>query len=148
MKKNKIKILKDRGVLSISGKDSKEFLQNIITNDINIVDRENSIFSGIFTPQGKYLYEFFVIKSDDGYLLESSEELAGELKTFLEKYKLNSDVQIDDISNKYVVGVISNEKLEEIKKKRISLLKQLCLDQVLFLKIPDLKSWDLEFYQI
>lgn len=117
MKKNQIKILKDRGVLSISGKDSKEFLQNIITNDINIVDRENSIFSGIFTPQGKYLYEFFVIKSDGGYLLESSEELAGELKTFLEKYKLNSDVQIDDISNKYVVGVISNEKLEEIKKK-------------------------------
>ena len=50
-------------------------------------------------------------------MLESSEELAGELKTFLEKYKLNSDVQIDDISNKYVVGVISNEKLEEIKKK-------------------------------
>ena len=117
MKKNQIKILKDRGVLSISGKDSKEFLQNIITNDINIVDIENSIFSGIFTPQGKYLYEFFVIKSDDGYLLESSEELAGELKTFLEKYKLNSDVQINDISNKYVVGVISNEKLEEIKKK-------------------------------
>ena len=117
MKKNQIKILKDRGVLSISGKDSKEFLQNIITNDINIVNRENSIFSGIFTPQGKYLYEFFVIKSDDGYLLESSEELASELKTFLEKYKLNSDVQINDISNKYVVGVISNEKLEEIKKK-------------------------------
>ena len=50
-------------------------------------------------------------------MLESSEELAGELKTFLEKYKLNSDVQINDISNKYVVGVISNEKLEEIKKK-------------------------------
>ena len=118
MKKDQVIILEKRGAVLISGNDANNFLQNIITNDINIVDRENSIFSGIFTPQGKYLYEFFVIKSDDGYLLESSEELAGELKTFLEKYKLNSDVQIDDISNKYVVGVISNEKLEEIKKKR------------------------------
>ena len=129
-------------------KTLKNFFKILLQTILILLDRENSIFSGIFTPQGKYLYEFFVIKSDDGYLLESSEELAGELKTFLEKYKLNSDVQINDISNKYVVGVISNEKLEEIKKKRISLLKQLCLDQVLFLKIPDLKNWDLEFYQI
>ena len=117
MKINQINILKDRGIISVSGKDVKEFLQNIITNDINIVSKENSIFSGIFTPQGKYLYEFFVIKSDDGYLLDSSEEFVDELKNFLEKYKLNSDVKIKDISGKYVVGVISNEKFEEIKKE-------------------------------
>tara|TARA_B100000579_G_scaffold163676_1_gene132885 strand:- start:3010 stop:3882 length:873 start_codon:yes stop_codon:yes gene_type:complete len=117
MKKNQINILKDRGIISVSGKDSKEFLQNIITNDINGVNKDNSIFSGIFTPQGKYLYEFFVIKSDNGYFLDSSDEFKEELKTFLEKYKLNSDVQIKDISNKYAVGVISNEKFEEIKKE-------------------------------
>ncbi len=117
MKKDRIKILEDRGIISISGKDSKEFLQNIITNDISIVNKENSIFSGIFTPQGKYLYEFFVIKSDDGYLLDSSGEFTRELRTFLEKYRLNSDVKINNISNKYIVGVISNEKFEEIKKE-------------------------------
>ena len=117
MKKNQINILKDRGIISVSGKDSKEFLQNIITNDINGVNRDKSIFSGIFTPQGKYLYEFFVIKSDNGYFLDSSDEFKEELKTFLEKYKLSSDVQIKDISNKYAVGVISNEKFEEINKE-------------------------------
>ena len=52
---------KHRGIISVLGKDSKKFLQNIITNDINIVNKDNSIFSGIFTPQGKYLYEFFII---------------------------------------------------------------------------------------
>ena len=117
MKKDQINILKDRGIISVLGKDSKEFLQNIITNDINIVNKDNSIFSGIFTPQGKYLYEFFVIKSDDGYFLDCSEEFVGELKVFLEKYKLNSNVEIKDISGEYVVGIISNEKFEEIKKE-------------------------------
>ncbi len=117
MKKNQINILKDRGIILVYGKDSKEFLQNIITNNINSVDKDNSIFSGIFTPQGKYLYEFFVIKSDNGYFLDSSAEFTEELKNFLEKYKLNSDVQIKDVSNKYVVGVISNEKFEEIQKE-------------------------------
>ena len=117
MEKDQINILKDRGIISIVGKDAKEFLQNIITNDIRNVNKENSIFSGIFTPQGKYLYEFFVIKSDDGYYLESSEEYVDELKIFLEKYKLNLDVKINNVSNNYVVGVISNEKFEEIKKQ-------------------------------
>ena len=117
MKKDQINILKDRGIISVLGKDSKEFLQNIITNDINIVNKDNSIFSGIFTPQGKYLYEFFIIKSNDGYFLDCSEEFVEELKVFLEKYKLNSDVEIKDISVEYVVGIISNEKFEEIKKE-------------------------------
>ena len=72
MKKDQINILKDRGIISVLGKDSKEFLQNIITNDINIVNKDNSIFSGIFTPQGKYLYEFFIVKSNDGYFLDLS----------------------------------------------------------------------------
>ena len=117
MKKDQINILKDRGIISVLGKDSKEFLQNIITNDINIVNKDSSIFSGIFTPQGKYLYEFFIIKSNDGYFLDCSEEFLGELKVFLEKYKLNSDVEIKDISDEYVVGIISNEKFEEIKKE-------------------------------
>ena len=117
MKKDQINILKDRGIISVVGKDAKEFLQNIITNNISNVNKENSIFSGIFTPQGKYLYEFFVIKSDDGYYLDSPEEYLDELKIFLEKYKLNSDVKINSVSNNYVVGVISNEKFEEIKKQ-------------------------------
>ena len=116
MKKNKINVLKDRGIILVSGKDSKEFLQNIITNDINNVRDTNSIFSGIFTPQGKYLYEFFVLKSDEGYLLDCPDEFIDEIIIFLNKYKLNSEVLIQNISNKFVVGIISNEKFDEIKK--------------------------------
>ena len=116
MKKNLINILKDRGVILVSGKDSKEFLQNIITNDINSVRETNSIFSGIFTPQGKYLYEFFILKSDDGYLLDCPDEFTEEIIIFFNKYKLNSEILIKNISDKFVVGVISNEKFDEIKK--------------------------------
>ncbi len=116
MKKNQIYILKDRGIISVSGKDSKEFLQNIITNDINKVKETNTIFSGIFTPQGKYLYEFFILKSDEGYLLDCPDEFTKEIIAFLNKYKLNSEVLIQNTSDKFVVGIISNEKFEEIKK--------------------------------
>ena len=59
MEKDQIIFLEDRGLISISGEDTKIFLQNIITNNIEKVSSSATIFSGLFTPQGKYLYEFF-----------------------------------------------------------------------------------------
>ena len=58
MKKNQINILKDRGIILVSGKDSKEFLQNIVTNDINKVGETNTIFSGIFTKIRFFVFVF------------------------------------------------------------------------------------------
>ncbi len=58
MKKDQIFILKDRGVIYINGDDAKNFLQNIVTNDINKVNSDYSCFSCLLTPQGKYLFDF------------------------------------------------------------------------------------------
>ena len=62
MNVNNAYILEDRGILYVSGADAKDFLQNIITNDLNNVTDSNSCFSSLLTPQGKFLFEFFVIK--------------------------------------------------------------------------------------
>ena len=61
MEKDQIIILEDRSLISVSGNDAKEFLQNILTNDIDKVNASNSIFSAIFTPQGKYLMNFLLL---------------------------------------------------------------------------------------
>jgi len=116
MKKDQLVILKDRGLISVSGKDAKDFLQNIITNDINKVSHKNTLFSGLFNPQGKYLFEFFVIKSDQDYFLDCENEISEELISHLHKYKLRSKVEIKDLSAHYVMGIISNEKFQEIQK--------------------------------
>ena len=44
MKKDQVIILEKRGIILISGNDAKDFLQNIITNDINKVSKENNFF--------------------------------------------------------------------------------------------------------
>ena len=62
MDKDQIILLKDRGLIYLTGKDTKDFLQNIISNDIEKVNLSSTIFSAIFTPQGKYLFEFFLMK--------------------------------------------------------------------------------------
>ena len=62
MKVNSACILEDRGILFIDGEDSKDFLQNIITNDINKVTDTRSCFASLLTPQGKFLFDFIVVK--------------------------------------------------------------------------------------
>ena len=117
MKKDQVVILEKRGVVLISGEDAKDFLQNIITNDINKVSNKNSVFSALLTPQGKYLNEFFIIQNDKGYLLDCSENSTSELIKDLSKYKLRSKVKIKDLSSEFVIGVINSFKFQELQKE-------------------------------
>ena len=116
MKKDQIILLKDRGLISVTGDDAKNFLQNIITNDIEKVNDSCSIFSALFTPQGKYLFEFFLIQSKNGYLLDCDSQITNEIISYLTKYKLRSKIKIQDKSNEYIIGIISLEKFNEIQK--------------------------------
>ena len=116
MEKDQIILLEDRGLISITGDDAKNFLQNIISNDIEKVNNSCSIFTGLFTPQGKYLFEFFLIQSKYGYLLDCDSKATNEIINYLTKYKLKSKIEIKDKSNEYIIGIISLEKFNEIQK--------------------------------
>ncbi len=117
MEKNQIIILEDRGLVLVDGEDAKVFLQNIISNNIDKVDVSNSSFSAIFTPQGKYLFEFFIIKNKNGYLLDCHIELKDDLVKHLLKYKLRSKIVIEDVSSSHVVGIISKDKFKDIQEE-------------------------------
>ena len=117
MKKDQVVILEKRGVVLVSGEDAKDFLQNIITNDINKVSNKNSVFSALLTPQGKYLNEFFIIQNNKGYLLDCSENSTSDLIKDLSKYKLRSKVEIEDFSSEFVIGVINNSKFKELQEE-------------------------------
>jgi len=115
MNKKKVYILEDRGILFIQGKDSTEFLQNIITNDINKVTETNSCFASLLTPQGKYLFDFLIAKHKNGYFLECEKIQIENLYKQLDLYKLRSEVKILNLSNEFVVAVLSNEKFLEFE---------------------------------
>ena len=103
-------ILDDRAILYINGEDAKGFLQNLISNDINKVSDVNSCFSSLLTPQGKFLYEFIIVKHKSGYILDCEKPQAEELFKQLSLYKLRSKVEILNLSNEFVVAAFSHEK--------------------------------------
>jgi hypothetical protein len=110
MKKNDVYILEDRGLLYLNGDDVKEFLQNIITNNIEKVTNDMSCFSALLTPQGKYLFDFLIIKHKAGYFLDCEKKNIDQLYKQLNLYKLRSKVEILNLSNEFVVAALSKEK--------------------------------------
>ncbi|MEY3112830.1 MAG: hypothetical protein RJA85_478 [Pseudomonadota bacterium] len=83
-----------KGFISIKGEDSIDFIQNIISNNIKNVTDNNCIFSSLLTPQGKFLFEFIILKIKNNFLIECNNELIKELSNKLLNYKLRSKVEI------------------------------------------------------
>jgi len=83
-----------KGFISIKGEDSIDFIQNIISNNIKNVTDNNCIFSSLLTPQGKFLFEFIILKIKNNFLIECDDELIKELSNKLLNYKLRSKVEI------------------------------------------------------
>ena len=108
-------ILEDRGILFIDGVDAKDFLQNIITNDINKVSDHNSCFASLLNPQGKFLFEFLVIRHKKGYFIDCEKNQINELFKQLSLYKLRSSVQILNLSNEFVIAALSYEKFKSME---------------------------------
>ena len=112
---NSVYILDDRAILYINGSDSKEFLQNLISNDINKITDSSSCFASLLTPQGKFLYEFIILKHKQGYFIDCEKSQAESLFKQLNSYKIRSKVEILNLSNEFVVASFSYEKFLSIE---------------------------------
>ncbi len=115
---DKIFILEERGLLYISGEDVNEFLQNIVSNDIKKVSDENSIFASMLSPQGKYLFDFLIVKHKKGYFLDCNKNQIEKIYKQLDLYKIRSKVEITNLSNEFVVAVISKERFLKIPNSK------------------------------
>ena len=110
MNTQNVYILEDRGILYVNGAEAKEFLQNLISNDINKIDEANSCFTSLLTPQGKFLFAFIIVKYKSGYFIDCEKSQTEGLFKQLSIYKLRSKVEILNLSNEFVIAAFSREK--------------------------------------
>ncbi|HUB85563.1 MAG TPA: hypothetical protein VL971_07695, partial [Rhizomicrobium sp.] len=95
-------LVEDRGVVALSGPDARSFLQGLITNDIDRLAPEKSIYAALLTPQGKILFDFLI--ADDGtgtILLDCPAASRDALIKRLSMYRLRAKVEIaprDDLA--------------------------------------------------
>jgi tRNA-modifying protein YgfZ len=96
-------LLPDRGVVRVAGEDAAKLLQGIVTNDMDLLASRPAIHAALLTPQGKVLFEFFLVTMADGFLIDIDRTQAEGLVKRLMMYKLRAKASIEDLSGEYQV---------------------------------------------
>jgi folate-binding protein YgfZ len=99
-------VLPDRGIVAVNGADATKLLQGLVTNDVALLDTQPAVYAGLLSPQGKILFDFIVVKTPDGALIEVAKDQAAALVKRLTMYKLRAAVRISDVSAQHAVVAV------------------------------------------
>ncbi|HEX7775830.1 MAG TPA: folate-binding protein [Parvibaculum sp.] len=102
----KAAVLPERGVLRVGGPEARPFLQNLVTNNVDLADGKRAVYSGLLTPQGKFLFDFIISADGDGLLLDCDGARAADLVKRLNFYKLRAQVTVEDASATHKVVAV------------------------------------------
>lgn len=104
--------LDDRAVIAVSGADAAGFLQGLVSCDVRRATEGQAVLGALLSPQGKFLFDFFLLKQGEGYLLDTEAARAEELLKKLKMYRLRAAVDMalrDDIKVSAFIGHIPPE---------------------------------------
>src|SRR5258705_2021764 len=88
-------ILDNRALIALGGPEARDFLQGLITNDMEACRDGRAIYAALLTPQGKILFDFFVVPNgEDRFLLDCAASRAADLVKRLSLYRLRAKVEI------------------------------------------------------
>lgn len=97
----------DRGVIRIGGEEARDFLQNLVTNDMDAVTLEQAGYGALLTPQGKIICDFLIVALSDrdggGFLLDTPLLQTSDLMKRLKLYKLRAKVTLEDLTERSAV---------------------------------------------
>lgn len=96
----------DRSILRISGRGILEFLQKIVTNDVIPLQHGIPNYSLLLTPQGRFLYDFFLFPTKHAIMLDCDMVVINTLLEKISKYILHDDIKLTDVSDKYTVSAV------------------------------------------
>ena len=87
-------LLADRAVLRVTGTDARKFLQGMLTNDVGKLSDGGAMHAGLLAPQGKILFDLFVVAGKEEFLVDAAKDKMAELIKRLGFYRLRSQVEM------------------------------------------------------
>jgi folate-binding protein YgfZ len=93
--------LPDRGVVKVAGEDARNFLNGLVTTDLDRLKPGLGRFGALLTPQGKIIVDFLITEvpagHGGGFLIDCPKALADSLATKLKFYKLRAKVTVENL---------------------------------------------------
>ena len=140
----------------ISGEDKENFLQSIITNNIDKCTKNRLLYSCLLTPQGRFFADFFISRHQNKYLIEIDQLYFDSFFKKLSMYKLRSKVEISLQAN--FLSFVIFQELDLIKDEltyiyndprhhKIGLRLYINKDSINLKKLNELKKINYESYR-
>ncbi|HSA82958.1 MAG TPA: hypothetical protein VLE23_19230 [Geminicoccaceae bacterium] len=103
--------LPERGVIVLQGADRVAFLQGLISRDLEQITADRAGYGALLTPQGKFLFDFIILRTADAMLLDAERTRLPDLLRRLTMYRLRAKVEIEDASARYAVAAVVGDHL-------------------------------------
>ncbi len=101
--------IEHRGAISVTGEDTRDFLQGLISNDIRKVGPARAIYAALLTPQGKFLHDFFIAEADGALVFDCEAARIPDLFRRLTMYRLRAKVEFTDLRDGWAVYALFGE---------------------------------------
>jgi folate-binding protein YgfZ len=98
--------LEDRALVRVGGPDAATFLNGLITCEIGELKTGDLTFGALLSPQGKILFDFFILCSTQSFIIDVEKSMADDLIHRLTFYRLRAKVEIapmDKRTNVYAI---------------------------------------------
>ena len=132
-------------IIKVHGKNIDSFFQNIITNDIKNLNTEKPLYTAMLSPQGKYLYDFFILKEKNFFLLEVNANTVNSLIDEIKRYDIRKDISIE-LQEKFHTKVMIKENLTRDYQKKINKNKVYREESFIFFHDPRSKDFLYRFW--
>lgn len=86
--------LTDRALMRISGENVREFLQGLVTQNVDRVQPGTPQWTGLLTAQGKALFDFFLWADGQDILVDCEAEAMEDLTRRLKLYRLRRPIEL------------------------------------------------------
>jgi len=104
-------------LLRISGADAETFMQGQFSNDVRLLDGQNSQLSSYNSAKGRMYSCFRLLKNADVYFLRLPADIADAVIKRLRMFVLRSQVVIEDVSEQYVhLGLVGEKTAKALRQ--------------------------------
>ncbi|MFZ1815661.1 MAG: folate-binding protein YgfZ [Rhizobiaceae bacterium] len=128
--------LTDRTLVRIAGEDATHFLQGLVTCEVETLKTGEGAFGALLSPQGKILFDFFLIRSVSGYLADVARAVEPDFIRRLTFYRLRARVEIEPMDKRTGIHAAWDGAAENVDGIAITDPRLAALGQRLYCRRP------------
>jgi tRNA-modifying protein YgfZ len=95
-----------RARLFLTGRDRRDYLQGLLTNDISALAPGQGCYAALLTAQGRMIADMFVVETGEAIVMDLEPALGERVAAHLERFIFSEDVQVaNETASTVQIGV-------------------------------------------